>query len=51
LTLGGIPGVLVAAWVVQSLPLDALRWLVLVVVLYSAVSLARAATARAVPNI
>jgi len=51
LTLGGIPGVLVAAWVVQSLPLDDLRWLVLVVVLYSAVSLARAATARAVPNI
>jgi uncharacterized membrane protein YfcA len=42
LTLGGIPGVLVAAWLVQSLPLDALRWVVLVVVLYSAVSLLRA---------
>ncbi|MFM8534620.1 MAG: sulfite exporter TauE/SafE family protein [Acidimicrobiia bacterium] len=45
LTIGGIPGVLVAAWVVQSLPLDYLRWLVLVVVLHSAISLVRAATA------
>lgn len=43
LTIGGIPGVLVAAWLVQSLPLDVLRWVVLVVVLYSAVSLLRAA--------
>ena len=43
LTLGGIPAVLVAAWVVQSLPLDALRWVVLAVVIYSAVSLLRAA--------
>ena len=41
LTLGGIPGVMVAAWVVQSLPLDALRWLVLVVVCYAAVTLLR----------
>ncbi len=44
LTLGGVPGVLVAAWLVQSLPLEALRWLVLAVVLYSAVSLLRAAS-------
>ena len=43
LTLGGIPGVLIAAWFVQSLPLDALRWVVLAVVLYSAMSLLRAA--------
>jgi uncharacterized membrane protein YfcA len=43
LTLGGIPGVLVAAWFVRSLPLDYLRWLVLVVVTYSAISLLRAA--------
>ena len=42
LTLGGIPGVLIAAWLVQSLPLDALRWVVLVVVIYSAGSLLRA---------
>ena len=43
LTLGGIPGVLVAAWVVRSLPLDTLRWLVVVVVIYSAISLLRSA--------
>ena len=43
LAIGGIPGVLVAAWVVRSLPLDTLRWLVVVVVLYSAISLLRSA--------
>jgi uncharacterized membrane protein YfcA len=42
LTLGGVPGVLVAAWLVQSLPLDALRWLVLVVVVYAAATLLKA---------
>jgi uncharacterized membrane protein YfcA len=36
LTLGGIPGVLVAAYVVKSLPLIWLRWLVVFVVLYAA---------------
>jgi uncharacterized membrane protein YfcA len=50
LTLGGIPGVLVAAWLVQSLPLDYLRWLVLVVVLYTAVSLLRSAVSEAGPH-
>ena len=43
LTLAGIPAVLIAAWVVQSLPLVALRWVVLIVVIYSAISLLRAA--------
>ena len=33
---------IVAAWLVQSLPLDALRWLVLVVVTYASVTLLRA---------
>ena len=42
LAVGGIPAVIVAAWLVQSLPLDALRWLVLVVVSYAAVTLLRA---------
>jgi uncharacterized membrane protein YfcA len=42
LAAGGIPGVVVAAWLVQSLPLDALRWLVLVVVAYAAFTLLRA---------
>lgn len=46
LTLGGIPGVLVAAYVVKSLPLVALRWLVVVVVLYAGATLLRAARAE-----
>jgi len=41
LTLGGIPGVLLAAYVVKSLPLVAIRWLVVVVVLYAGLSLLR----------
>jgi uncharacterized membrane protein YfcA len=45
LAAGGIPGVVVAAWLVQSLPLDALRWIVLVVVAYTAVTLMRAGLA------
>jgi uncharacterized membrane protein YfcA len=44
LTLGGIPAVLVAAFIVRSLPLDAVRVLVLAVALYTALSLLRAAT-------
>jgi uncharacterized membrane protein YfcA len=43
LTLGGIPGVAVAVWLVKSLPLGALRWLVLVVVAYTAAMLLRSA--------
>jgi uncharacterized membrane protein YfcA len=47
LVMGGIPGVIVAAWLVQSLPLDALRWIVLVVVAYTGVTLLRAGLAPA----
>jgi uncharacterized membrane protein YfcA len=36
LTLGGIPAVLLAGLVVRSLPLDVLRWVVVVVVVYAA---------------
>jgi uncharacterized membrane protein YfcA len=43
LTLGGVPAVLLAAFVVRSLPLDAVRALVLLVALYTAVSLLWAA--------
>ena len=43
LALGGIPAVLLAAYVVKSLPLNALRWGVVVVVLYAAAILLRAA--------
>jgi uncharacterized membrane protein YfcA len=39
LALGGIPGVLLAAYIVKSLPLGAVRWLVIVVVLYTAVTM------------
>ncbi len=42
LTVGGIPGVAVAVWLVKSLPLDALRWLVLAVVAYASVTLLKA---------
>ncbi len=41
LTLGGIPGVLIAAYVVKSMPLVVLRWLVIAVVLYTAIQLVR----------
>ena len=43
LALGGIPGVLIAAFIVKSLSLDWLRWLVVVVVLYAAFTMLRAA--------
>lgn len=43
LALGGIPAVLIAAFIVRSLPLNAVRWLVVVVVLFTAVSLLRSA--------
>jgi uncharacterized membrane protein YfcA len=41
--LGGIPAVLVAAFIVRSLPLTAVRYLVVIVVVYTAVNLVRAA--------
>lgn len=43
LAIGGIPSVLVAAFLVKSMPVDLLRWLVLLVVLYSAAVMLRAA--------
>jgi uncharacterized membrane protein YfcA len=42
LTLGGIPGVLIAVYIVKSLPLDAVRWIVVAVLLYTAATLFRA---------
>ena len=45
LTLGGLPAVLIAALLVKSLPLYALKWLVVVVVLLTAVQLLRSALA------
>jgi uncharacterized membrane protein YfcA len=43
LTLGGIPGVLLAYYVVKQLPLDVLKWLVMAVVVYTAISMLIAA--------
>ena len=43
LTLGGIPGVLIAGLIVKSLPLPVLRWVVVCVVLYSAAAMIRSA--------
>jgi uncharacterized membrane protein YfcA len=43
LGLGGVPAVLIAALVVKSMPLEYLRWLVVVVVLYAALSMLRSA--------
>jgi uncharacterized membrane protein YfcA len=46
LALGGIPAVLIAAFIVKSLPLSAVRWLVVVVVVYTAVTMLRSALTR-----
>jgi uncharacterized membrane protein YfcA len=43
LTLGGIPAVLIAAFLVKQIPLEYVRWLVILVVLYAAVSMLRSA--------
>ncbi|MDB5691643.1 MAG: sulfite exporter TauE/SafE family protein [Alphaproteobacteria bacterium] len=42
LAIGGIPAVLVAAFLVKTMPLEYLRWLVFVVVLYAATVMAHA---------
>ncbi len=43
LTIGGIPGVLVAALLVTWLPIGLLRWLVIAVVVYAAIAMVRSA--------
>ena len=43
LAIGGIPAVLVAAFIVKQMPVEVLRWLVIVVVLYAAAVMAHAA--------
>jgi uncharacterized membrane protein YfcA len=49
LTFGGVIGVLIAVFIVKSLPLRALRWLVTVVVAYAAVVMLRSARRGAAP--
>lgn len=46
LTLGGIPAVLIAAFIVKSLPVAWLRWFVVVIVLYTAVQMLFSARQR-----
>ncbi|MBV9882027.1 MAG: sulfite exporter TauE/SafE family protein [Sphingomonadaceae bacterium] len=43
LAIGGIPAVLVAAYIVKEMPIDYLRWLVIIVVLYAAAVMAHSA--------
>ena len=47
LGLGGIPAVLIAAYIVKSLDLTYVRWLVVVVVLFAAFSMLRSAMVEA----
>jgi uncharacterized membrane protein YfcA len=47
LAIGGVPGVLLAAYIVKELPLYAVRWLVVVVVIYTAITMIAASSARA----
>ncbi len=45
LALGGVVGVLVAFYIVKQLPLTAMRWLIIIVVTYAAISMLRSAYA------
>ena len=47
LAVGGIPAVFIAAFIVKSLPLVLLRWLVVAVVVYTAVAMLRSARSDA----
>jgi uncharacterized membrane protein YfcA len=46
LAFGGVFGVLIAAYIVKTLPLKALRWLVIVVIAYAAFAMLRSAARR-----
>lgn len=43
LTAGGVPAVLIAAYIVKSLPLKAMQWLIVAVVIYTAIAMLRSA--------
>jgi uncharacterized membrane protein YfcA len=43
LAIGGVPAVLIAVYIVKSMPLEYLRWLVVIVVVYAAVSMLHSA--------
>jgi uncharacterized membrane protein YfcA len=46
LAIGGIPAVLLAAYIVKSLPLSVVRWMVIAIVVYTAITLIRAGLAE-----
>jgi uncharacterized membrane protein YfcA len=46
LAVGGVVGVLIAFFIVKQLPLTAMRWLVIVVVIYAAMSMLRSARVK-----
>ncbi len=50
LALGGIPAVLIAAYIVKSLDVYYVRWLVVIVVVYTAAAMLRSAMPRAAKN-
>ena len=50
LTIGGIPAVFVAAFLIKSLPLTWLRWLVFAVVLYTSYAMLRSARSAGPPT-
>ena len=39
LAIGAVPAVLIAAYIIQELPLHAVRWLVIVVVVYTSINM------------
>ena len=47
----GIVAVLIAAFIVKSLPLDTLRWLVIIVILYTSAVMLHAAKTRETPSL
>jgi uncharacterized membrane protein YfcA len=50
LLLGGVPALLIAAFLVKALPITAVRWVVVVVVVYTGTMLLRAAFAEQAPQ-
>jgi uncharacterized membrane protein YfcA len=46
LALGGVPAVLIAAYLVKEMPLDVVRWLVVAVVLYTSITMLHSAYAK-----
>ena len=50
MTLAGIPAVLIAAYIVKQMPLAAVRWLVVVVFINTAVMMLRSAMVERQPN-